>query len=88
MLSASMFTPAIIIGLIILLGWVAAISYLIDAAKEKGYHQNNSLGLWLIGLIASPIVLGLYTASLPDRGMQQSPQRSADQVLRDEMPQI
>ena len=46
---------------------LVAISLLIKAAKEKGYHRSSTGILWLVGIFATPVVLGLYTASLPDR---------------------
>lgn len=46
---------------------LVAISLLIKAAKEKGYHRSSAGILWLVGIFATPVVLGLYTASLPDR---------------------
>lgn len=46
---------------------LVAISLLVKAAKEKGYHRSSAGILWLVGIFATPVVLGLYTASLPDR---------------------
>ena len=65
-----------------------AISLLVNAAKEKGFHQNDAGVLWVIGILASPIVLGLYTASLPDRGAPVATMPTAPEDPRDELPAI
>ena len=61
---------ATIYGLFILLffiGYFISIPLLIEAAKAKGYYMNEGTGgLWAIGLLASPVVLGLCVCALPD----------------------
>ena len=64
------------------------ISLLVNAAKEKGFHRNDAAVLWVIGIFASPIVLGLYTASLPDRGAPAATMPAASEDPRDELPAI
>lgn len=64
------------------------ISLLVNAAKEKGFHRNDAGVLWVIGIFASPIVLGLYTASLPDRGAPAATMPAAPEDPRDELPAI
>ena len=64
-----------------------AISLLVDAAKAKGFHRNDAGVLWVIGIFASPIVLGLYTASLPDRSAPAAT-AAAPEDPRDELPAI
>lgn len=56
----------LLILLLVFIVWLLAINMLIKAAREKGYHRNSSGILWVIGIFASPVILGLYTASLPD----------------------
>lgn len=65
-----------------------AISLLVDAAKAKGFHRNDAGTLWFVGIFASPIVLGLYTASLPDRGAPAATMPTAPEDPRDELPAI
>lgn len=65
-----------------------AISLLVNAAKEKGFHRNDAGVLWLVGIFASPIVLGLYTASLPDRGAPAVMAPVTPEDPRDELPTI
>lgn len=51
----------------VLVAYFMVISRLISAAKMKGHFTDRGTGaLWFIGIFASPIALGLYTASLPD----------------------
>ena len=61
-----------------------AISLLVNAAQQKGFHRNDAGTLWFVGIFASPIVLGLYTASLPDRGAA----APAQEDPRDELPTV
>lgn len=68
--------------------WVETIGFMIRASQAKGFHRDSSASLWFIGLFASPIMLGLYTASLPDRGQIQAPVAAPEQRLRDEFPRI
>lgn len=79
----------LVIGfLLILCVWLCAIRRLIDAAKMKGHFVNSDTAeLWLIGLFASPIVLGLYTASLPDRNATVAA-KAAEPNPADELPAI
>ena len=59
----------------------------------KGHGQDGTGSLWFIGIFASPIVLGLYTASLPDRSASAGPTPGAPIPTtptspRDELPAI
>lgn len=54
--------------IVCLIAWLLAISLIIKAAQAKGFHRDGTGKLWFIGIFATPIVLGLYVASLPDRG--------------------
>ena len=62
---------AIVIGVlvvVVLVAWLLAINLFINAAKEKGYYKDGGAGmLWFIGIFATPIVVGIYTSSLPDK---------------------
>lgn len=51
---------------LILVAWLLSIDLLIDAGKAKGYSMANSGKLWFIGIVATPLVVGLYVAALPD----------------------
>ena len=73
----------IILLILILAAWLVSISLMIKAAKEKGYHRDGAGKLWFIGIFASPVVLGLYTASLPDRNVP-----LAKSNVDDELPAI
>lgn len=51
----------------VIVAYFMVISRLISAAKMKGHFTDKGTGaLWFIGIFASPIALGLYTASLPN----------------------
>lgn len=69
--------------LLVLAAFLASISLFIKAAKEKGYYENGGTGiLWFIGIFATPIVVGLYTASLPDlRGQKAKQEETVDTEL-------
>lgn len=57
----------VVVGFILLIAWIVAISLMCDAVQEKGHHKDGTGSLWAIGILCSPIVLGLYAAALPDR---------------------
>lgn len=61
------------ICLVVLVAWLMAINLFINAAREKGYHRKSSGLLWFIGIVTTPIMVGLYAAALPDkRGREHS----------------
>lgn len=62
---------------------LVAISLFVGAMREKGHSDKSAGLLWYIGIFATPIVVGLYVASLPDK-------RGEAQVapLQDELPAI
>lgn len=61
-----------ILSIPIFIADILAINLLVDAVRAKGWYLQKGAGeLWFIGLLATPITLGLYTASLPDRSAQQ-----------------
>lgn len=72
--------------LLVLVAFLASISLFIDAAKEKGYYKNGGTGiLWFIGIFATPIVVGLYTASLPDLRNQKTEQK---ETVESDLPPV
>lgn len=80
---------------LVFVAWLLAIYLFVKAAKDKGYYQDDSaqvLLLWFIGIFASPIVVGLYVSSLPDKRVQQSIAQSASDTspasLNDELPSL
>lgn len=56
----------IFIFLFVLPTWLISIGVFVGVAKEKGC-QKPSWMLWLFGIFASPIILGIYVIALPDR---------------------
>lgn len=56
----------VIIVVIALAARVVAINLLIKAGRAKGYAMENAGILWFVGIFATPILVGLYIASLPD----------------------
>ncbi|WP_248921981.1 hypothetical protein [Olsenella intestinalis] len=62
-----MYGFSLLILLAFLVGYFISIPLLIQAAKEKGHYPNGGTGmLWAVGILASPVVLGLYVCALPD----------------------
>ena len=79
----------LIIFILCLVATFMAIAQLIGAARMKGHGQDGTGLLWFIGIFASPIVLGLLTASLPDRGAQAQKDTPAEpKSLRGDLPSI
>ena len=56
----------VIIVVIALAARIVAINLLIKAGRAKGYAMENAGILWFVGIFATPILVGLYIASLPD----------------------
>lgn len=55
----------LIVAIVAIAAWIISISKLVKIAEDKGQSTGS---LWLIGLFASPIVLGLIVCAMPDRG--------------------
>lgn len=55
-----------IIFAVVLGAWLASINLLIKVGAAKGYAMENKGLLWFIGIFATPIIVGLYVAALPD----------------------
>lgn len=52
---------------IIALGIYIAFTYcFVNLAKEKGCDGTGTI--WLMGILGSPFLAGIYVAALPDRG--------------------
>lgn len=76
----------IIIMILVLVAFLASIALFINAAKEKGHYEHGGTGiLWFIGIFATPIVVGLYTASLPDLRDQKAKQKDS---VETELPAV
>lgn len=76
----------IVIVFLVLAAFLASISLFIKAAKEKGHYEHGGTGLlWFIGIFATPIVVGLYTASLPDLRDQKAKQK---ETVETELPAV
>lgn len=48
--------------------YVLAISMFIDVMRAKGYKAEKTGILWFVGVLLTPVVLGLYVNALPDLG--------------------
>lgn len=82
----------IIVSVLVLTAWLLSIDMFINAGKAKGYSMANSGKLWFIGIIATPLVVGLYVAALPDsrksifeQGSSQSSRSTSDD---DALPEV
>ena len=77
---------------VVLAAWIAAIIKLIEAAQEKGYYRDGAGILWFIGIFATPLAVGLITASLPDRSEKTVavavPAPSIPRATEDELPEV
>lgn len=77
----------LLIGTALIIAWIFAIDELIKAAQMKGHHKGSTASLWFIGIFATPIILGLCIAALPDRG-ELAEAKLSDQNLPDDLPAI
>ena len=59
-----------VIMVVVLAAWLMAINLLIKVGAAKGYSMDNKGLLWFIGIFATPIVVGLYVAALPDNRLR------------------
>lgn len=53
-----------------IVAWIMSISMFIDAARAKGYKMKKTGMIWFVGIIATPIVAGLYVNALPDKSKE------------------
>ena len=72
-----MIVVLIVIGILAFVAWLWSINLFAAEAKRKG-HGNTGV-LWFMGIFATPIVVGLYTAQLPDLS-----QKGAEQHVEQE----
>lgn len=77
----------LIVAILILIAYLVTISFLATAAKEKGYHLNGTGSLWFIGIFLSPITLGVYVASLPDKHARATPSEPIKEPV-DQLPSL
>lgn len=75
----------IALSIVILAAWIVSIVKLVEAYKLKQENgQDAPTGvLWLIGLFASPVVLGLYVCALPNRS-----ERTSSKKPETELPAV
>ena len=71
----------VIIVVIALAARVVAINLLIKVGRAKGYAMENAGILWFVGIFATPILVGLYIASLPDNRTIADPEKPAEAEL-------
>lgn len=55
------------ITIAVLVAWLMAINLFAKIARAKGYYKDGAGILWFIGIFATPIVVGIYVAALPDK---------------------
>lgn len=55
-----------LVAMVILCAWLLLVSFFIEVIDGKGYTYRH-WHLWLIGLFLSPLAIGLFAASLPNR---------------------
>lgn len=55
------------ITIAVLVAWLMAINLFAKIARSKGYYKDGAGILWFIGIFATPIVVGIYVAALPDK---------------------
>lgn len=77
-----------IVALLIIIAYFTAIFMLIKAIRIKGHHQQGAAILFFLGFFASPIVLGLYAAALPNCTSANMTASSSTLPSQDEMPEI
>ncbi len=79
----------ILIGiiLVVLIAWLMSIDLLIKVGAAKGYSMDNKGLLWFIGIFATPIVVGLYVAALPDNRLNAAGEVSPAAVA-EELPEL
>lgn len=70
--STLVFLFYICIFIAVIAAWIISIKLFIQAGEAKGYSMENRKLIWFIGLFATPIVVGLYINSLPNRALEGS----------------
>lgn len=88
MYAESVFFSILVLALPVVLVWLAFVSCFVGIAKEKGSTKTGTV--WIMGILGSPFLAGLYVAALPDRGMENpaiSGSRS-QQTISSQLPPI
>ena len=75
---------------------LVSISLFVKLAREKGYCQGKngetvSAGLlWFIGIFATPLVLGIYVAALPNKNSPVTASSLAANAayIKDDLPDV
>ena len=86
----------LIIWVCVLIAWLASINLFVKLAREKGYCQGKngemvSAGLlWFIGIFATPLVLGIYVAALPNKNSPVTASSLAANAayIKDDLPDV
>lgn len=78
----------IILAIVALIAWLLAINLLIKVGAAKGYAMDNKGLLWFIGIFATPIVVGLYIASLPDNRVMPAESAAGSEAPAEELPAL
>lgn len=71
----------------VLVAWLMTINLLIKVGAAKGYSMDNKGLLWFIGIFATPIVVGLYVAALPDNRLRSAEEASSAAAAED-LPEL
>lgn len=83
---------AVVVPILVLVGWLVAIQLLINAGKQKGHFKDGGEGvLWFVGIFATPIVVGLYILALPDKRADVAPSPQPQMTAApqsDELPDL
>lgn len=56
----------VVAAIVVLFAYLFSIKLFIDAIRAKGYAAKSTALLWVIGIIMTPVIVGLYAAALPD----------------------
>ena len=55
-----------VISVLVIVAYFMSISMFTKVAQAKGHYLSGTGKLWFIGIFATPLILGIYVASLPD----------------------
>lgn len=61
----------LLVMLALLVGYFMSIAVLVDIAQEKGGYKDGAGILWAIGILTTPITLGLCVCALPDKRLRE-----------------
>ena len=77
---------SIVVLAFVLCAWIAAIALFIGVKREKGYSSEGNGLLWIIGIFATPIVVGLYVIALPDKRLVSASEAASQRS--EELPEV